>query len=130
MEKSGADKESAADLRLSEGLVEAAKGEATAWDSLQKFVRDFPQSPRLSEAWVALAELAFHATPPRLEEARKNLQRALEAKPTEVATEHADYLSIWLEDAASGITFRERYPDEVGRDLLSASGFCQRGDTI
>jgi TolA-binding protein len=100
VEKSGADKESAADLRLSEGLVEAAKGEATAWDSLQKFVRDFPQSPRLSEAWVALAELAFHATPPRLEEARKNLQRALEAKPTEVATEHADYLSIWLEDTA------------------------------
>lgn len=104
LEKNGGDKESAADLRLSEGLVEAAKGEAKAEESLQKFVRDFPQSTRLSEAWVALAELAFHAKPPRLEEARKDLQRALEAKPTAGATEHADYLSIWLEDAAGNDT--------------------------
>jgi tetratricopeptide (TPR) repeat protein len=65
-------------------------------------LRDFPESPRISEAWVALAELAFHATPPRLDEARKDLQRARESKPTAAATERADYLAIWIEDAEPG----------------------------
>jgi TolA-binding protein len=57
---------------------------------------------RASEAWVALAELAFHATPPRVEEARKDLSRAAELKPTEAAQARADYLTIWLEDATAG----------------------------
>jgi tetratricopeptide (TPR) repeat protein len=88
-----------AELRFAQGLVEAGKGDKAAADSLQKFVREFPQHPRVSEAWVALAELAFHATPPRIDEARKDLQRAAELKPTELAAEHADYLAIWLEEA-------------------------------
>jgi tetratricopeptide (TPR) repeat protein len=92
----------AAELRLAEGLVEAGRGDKVAVDSLQKFVRDFPQNPRVSEAWVALAELAFHAAPPRVDEARKDLQKAAEAKPTVLASEHADYLAIWLDDAAPG----------------------------
>ena len=48
--------------------------------------------------WVALAELAFHATPPRIDEARKDLGRAIESKPTPRAQEHADYdvgLRFW-----------------------------------
>jgi len=100
--KSGTAGNDVAELRLAEGLVEAGKGDKTASDSLQKFVGEFPQSPRVSEAWVALAELAFHAAPPRIDEARKDLQKAAELKPTELANEHADYLAIWLEDAAPG----------------------------
>jgi tetratricopeptide (TPR) repeat protein len=100
--KSDAAAEDKAELRLAEGLVEAGKGDKAAADSLQKFVREFPQNPRVSEAWVALAELAFHATPPRIDEARKDLQKAAELKPTELATEHADYLAIWLEEATPG----------------------------
>jgi tetratricopeptide (TPR) repeat protein len=49
-----------------------------------------------------LAELAFHATPPRIDEARKDLRRAAETKPNPVAQEHSDYLVIWLEDATPG----------------------------
>ena len=97
------DGKSSADLRLEAGLMEAAKGDPRASDSLRNFLREFPRAERASEAWVALAELAFHATQPRLDEARKNLARAVESKPTATAQERADYLTIWLEDAASGV---------------------------
>jgi TolA-binding protein len=102
LERQGSDQDTRSELRLNEGLVQAAKGAKNAPESLQKLLRDFPDSPRISEAWVALAELAFHATPPRLDEARKDLQRARESKPTAAATERADYLAIWIEDAEPG----------------------------
>jgi TolA-binding protein len=88
--------------RLEAGLMEAAKGDSRAADSLRNFLRDFPESERASEAWVALAELAFHATPPRIDEARKDLARAAESKSTPAAQERADYLTVWLEDATPG----------------------------
>src|SRR6266404_618721 len=88
--------------RLEAGLMEATKGDSRAADSLRNSLRDFPESERASEAWVALAELAFHATPPRIDEARKDLARAAESKPTSTAQERADYLMIWLEDTRSG----------------------------
>ncbi len=96
------DEKSRAGLRLEAGLMEAAKGDPRAADSLRTFLREFPTSERASEAWVALAELVFHATPPRLDEARKDLARAAELKPTPTAQERADYLAIWLEDATAG----------------------------
>ena len=96
------DEKSRADLRLEAGLTEAAKSDPRAADSLRSFLRDFPTAERASEAWVALAELAFHATPPRLDEARKNLAHGAESKPTAAAQERADYLMIWLEDSTSG----------------------------
>src|SRR5438876_674768 len=80
--------------------MQAAKGQKRAAESLRQFVRDFPKSPRVSEAWVGLAELAFHSTPPRLDEARNNLARAADSKPTAAAAERADYLMIWIEDSA------------------------------
>ena len=100
-EKQAGDEESLAEMRLEEGLVQAANGGAKAADSLQSFLRDFPRNPRASEAWVALAELAFHSTPPRLDEAQKDLVRATESKPTAAAAERSDYLLIWIKDAAS-----------------------------
>src|SRR5205814_2374588 len=100
LEKQGGDEESRASLRLEEGLMQAAKGDKKAAESLQQFVRDFPKDPRVSEAWVGLAELAFHSTPPRLGEARKNLVRAADSSPTTAAAERADYLIIWIEDSA------------------------------
>jgi len=69
---------------------------------LQQFIRDFPKNSRVSEAWVVLAELAFHSSPPRVDEARKNLARAAESTQTAAAAERADYLSIWVEEAAGG----------------------------
>jgi TolA-binding protein len=101
MEQQGGDQEARANLRLEEGLTQAAKDDKKkAEASLRQFIHDFPKSPRVSEAWVALAELAFHASPPRLDEARKNLARAAESAPTAAAAERADYLNVWVEEAA------------------------------
>src|SRR5438046_6255983 len=80
--------------------MQAAKGDKKAAESLQQFVRDFPKNPRVSEAWVGLAELAFHSTPPRLGEARKLLALAADSSATTAAAERADYLIIWIEDSA------------------------------
>jgi len=95
------DDETRAELLLEQGLTEAAQGNAKATSSLQNFLRDFPKNKRVSEAWVALAELAFHSSPPRLDDARGNLKRAMESHPTDAATERADYLNIWIEDTSA-----------------------------
>ena len=84
-----------------------------------------PNDKRLSEAWVALAELAFHATPPRLDEAKKNLARAADSKPTPSATERADYLLIWIEDSAKTndakvIESAKKFLDRHAESALSA----------
>jgi predicted negative regulator of RcsB-dependent stress response len=100
LERQGVDEESRADLRLEEALMQAAKGDNTGAKALKQFIRDFPKSPRVSEAWVSLAELAFHSAPPRIEEARTDLARAADSKPTAAATERANYLMIWIEDSA------------------------------
>ncbi len=102
LEKQGGDDEARANLRLEEGLMQAAKGDKKAEVSLQQFIRDFPKNPRVSEVWVALAELAFHSSPPRMDDARKDLARAAESAPTAAAGERADYLSIWVEESAGG----------------------------
>ena len=111
------DQKSRADLRLEAGLMEAAKGNPQAADSLRNFLREFPNAERASEAWVALAELAFHATPPQIDEARKDLARAVESKPTPTAQERADYLEIWLQDAT---------PGNEGKVVELAKQFIQR----
>ena len=97
----GGDEQERARLRLEEGLQAAARGDPHAEELLRKFIREFPRDTRLSEAWIALAELAYHAQPPKLEEARKNLAQAKSATPTPAAQERADYLFIWLEDSAN-----------------------------
>jgi predicted negative regulator of RcsB-dependent stress response len=92
--------ESRADLLFEQGLTQAAQGDTKAAQTITDFIRQFPHHKRVAEAWVALAELAFHAAPPRFDEARKNLEHARASEPSAAATERADYLTIWLEDAA------------------------------
>ena len=129
--------------------MQAAQGKPEAGETFRKFIHDFPQSPRVSEAWVALAELAFHATKPELETARRIWRKRDKEIPTPTALERADYLEIWIEDATPSadetavITaankFLQQYPDsrftaevtdETGRGLFSTAGFCQRPDAI
>ncbi|MFN2541541.1 MAG: tetratricopeptide repeat protein [Chthoniobacterales bacterium] len=138
--KHGGDEQARIQLRLEEGLVQAANGDAKAADSLQSFVRDFPQDARASEAWVALAELAFHSTPPRFAEARKDLAHAAESKPTPAAAERSDYLMIWIEDSENGNDakvielakrFLERYPTSASAfdvRMKLAEAFYRRQD--
>ena len=97
--QSGGDEEARGDLLLEEGLTEAAQGNKKASETLQTFLREFPKHKRAGEAWVALAELAFHGAPVNLEAARKHLARAAEDGPNDTARERADYLIIWIEDA-------------------------------
>jgi tetratricopeptide (TPR) repeat protein len=122
LEKEGGDEQSRADLKLEEGLMQAAKGDKKAVTSLQRFIHDFPKNPRVSEAWVGLAELAFHSSPPRLDEARKNLNHAVESRPTAAAAERADYLGIWVEEAAGG---NESKVIELGKRFLEQHGQSQ-----
>jgi hypothetical protein len=98
--QSGGTDETRGDLLLEEGLTEAAQGNKKAAETLQTFLREFPRHKRSGEAWVALAELAFHGLPGDLDAARKHLARALESGSNEAARERADYLIIWIEDAA------------------------------
>lgn len=111
------------ELLLERGLVAASRGGKQAAELLQSFVRDFPQHARVAEGWVALAELAFHAAPPRLEEARAHLARAVERRPAGAAAERADYLAIWIDDAGFGADeskviagatqFLQKFPDSA-----------------
>lgn len=96
----GASEETRGDLLLEEGLTHAAQGNNQAAQTVENFLRQFPRHKRASEAWVALAELSFHSAPPRFDEARKHLEKARAAEPNASATERADYLAIWIEDAA------------------------------
>ncbi|MFL6514488.1 MAG: tetratricopeptide repeat protein [Chthoniobacterales bacterium] len=96
----GASPDDRAELRLQEALVRARQQQPDAVETLRKFVDAFPQNPRVSEALVALAEIAFHQNPPQNEQARKLLARA-ESHPTDVARERAQYLTIWIEDATA-----------------------------
>jgi tetratricopeptide (TPR) repeat protein len=89
----------AAELALEQALAAAQGGQKEATALLRDFIRRAPDHPRVSEAQLALAELAYHATPPRLDEAEKDLAAARAAHPTEAAIEHGDYLAVWLADA-------------------------------
>jgi len=124
LEKRGVDEQSRAELRLEEGLVQAARDDPKAAESLRAFVRDFPSNPRVAEAWVALAELAFRATPSRLDEARKYLARAADSKSTPAAAERGDYLAIWIEDSESSndanvIELANRFLEQHGASALA-----------
>jgi len=99
--------------------MQAAKGEKKAAPSLQRFIHDFPKNPRVSEAWVGLAELAFHSSPPGLDEARKDLDHAVQSRPTAAAAERADYLRIWVEEAGGG---NESKVIELGKRFLEQHG--------
>ncbi len=96
-----ADRGAATDLALEDALLKARRGEPEA---LVQFTRTSPKHPRAAEAFVALAEMAFHAAPPRLEEAGQFLARAAEAPADPAASERADYLRIWLDEAAPNET--------------------------
>ena len=102
LDKQGGDEDARAGLRLQQALTQAETGDKTAPRSFQQFIHEFPKNPRVSEAWVGLAELGFHSSPPRLEEARRNLAHAAETNATAAAAERADYLRIWIEEASGG----------------------------
>src|SRR4030095_3685205 len=61
----------APEVALEQAIGAAERGEKNAGALLQDFVRRFPGHPRVSEAQIALAEMAYHSIPPKLDEAEK-----------------------------------------------------------
>lgn len=101
LSQGGGDAETRGDLLLEQGLTQAAQGNKKAKETIEGFLREFPRHKRTAEAWLALAELAFHDAPARLDDARQNLGRARKSDPSAAVAERADYLAIWIEDATS-----------------------------
>jgi outer membrane protein assembly factor BamD (BamD/ComL family) len=96
----GGDHDAEAGVLLETALASAQRNESKATALLQDFVRRFPSNSRVADAYLALAEMAYHSSPPNLDQARKNLAAAQAAHPSEAVGERADYLAIWLADAA------------------------------
>ena len=89
-----------AELVLDEGLLQAKSSDSRAEATLRQFVRDFPGHPRVSEAQLALAEIAYLRPFPDLGMAADYLKASNESPQTGDTAEHADYLAIFLADAA------------------------------
>ncbi|MEQ1862657.1 MAG: tetratricopeptide repeat protein [Chthoniobacteraceae bacterium] len=84
-------------LILEEGLVRARLRDPAARETLRRFVDQFPSHPRVAEARLADAEIAFTAD--RLDETARLLRVANEKpRPAEVDDRTA-YLAIFLADA-------------------------------
>jgi hypothetical protein len=126
LKQRGAGDATLGELRLEQGLVAAAHGESGASAALQGFTREFPKHPRVSEAWVALAELAFHQTPPRIDEARQSLKWATASQPTPAAQERADYLSIWIEEATASPNSESVREQSESKVIELATQFLQK----
>lgn len=85
------------DLIVEQGLTQARQGDERAVDTLQLFLKHFPQSPRQSEAQLALAELAYDRG--ETSEAANFLRTSNEVPGDRDSEEHAAYLAIFLADA-------------------------------
>lgn len=93
------DVEGAADFALEQALATAKRGDKKAPALLQEFAQHFPTHPRVAEANLALAELAFHATPPQLDQSETYLASARAANPAAETMGRIMYLEVWLKDA-------------------------------
>lgn len=131
LKKLGEEPEGAAlqsSLLLEQGLLQARNGELRAEETLQLFLHQNPQHPRAGEARIALAELEFGALQASANPQQRNraaaraveyLQVANSESQTPEMSEQADYLAVFLADAASpksdakvvelGLDFLRRY---------------------
>ena len=67
--------ELAGDLLLAEGVLQAKTGKASAEETLEKYIRDFPGDPKTEQARLVQAELEFTEQPPDIKAARDYLRR-------------------------------------------------------
>lgn len=97
--KDGGD--SAATLELEKALHLAAKRSPEAEQALRAYIRTYPKHPRYADGCIALAEWLLLAAPPRIDEARKELDNATTAAELSPAQrERIGYSRLWLRDAA------------------------------
>ena len=110
-----------AELILEEGLFQARNGDPRAEERLQLFILNFAKHPRLPEARLALAEIAFAGGN---HSAAANYLQVVNAAPkTPQTEEHSAYLAIFLEEAKAtrddekvvelARQFLLRYPESI-----------------
>ncbi|MEO7318765.1 MAG: tetratricopeptide repeat protein [Chthoniobacteraceae bacterium] len=88
-----------AELILEEGLLQARHGDPRAEERLQLFILNFAKHPRIPEARLALAEIAFASGN---QTTAANFLQVVNAAPrTPQTEEHSAYLAIFLEEAKS-----------------------------
>jgi len=85
-------------LLLEEGLYQAYSADPRATATLQSFIRDFPDNPRVAEAQLALAELSYAGGD--TDSAGQLLEAAYVSSPSVQSQEQADYLAIFIADSA------------------------------
>ena len=86
-----------AELILEEGLLQARNGDPRAEERLQLFILNFAKHPRVPEARLALAEIAFGSG--NHTAAANFLHVANATAQTSQTAEHSAYLAIFLEEA-------------------------------
>lgn len=91
------DSELLAELFLEEGLLQARDGDPRAVERLQLFIASFATHPRVPEARLALAEIAFRDGDEPA--ATRLLKVATRESRTPQTDEHSEYLAVFLEDA-------------------------------
>lgn len=94
--------DSAADLQLNKALESAAKHADDAEENLRVFITSRPWHPRLPEARIALAETLLMSQPPRVDEARKQLDDIrLPAEPSaarDKLAQRIDHTRLWMRE--------------------------------
>ncbi len=86
-------------LILEEGFVQARNSDPRAEETLQLFLNHFPQSPRLAEARLALAELAYETG--STSDAAEYLRAANPSSEDPATAERREYLEIFLAETES-----------------------------
>ena len=95
------DPEMAGDLLLEVGLYEAREAMPRAFETLENFVLQFPEHPRLADAQITLAEMYLNQVPPQAVSAREHLETAQDDPLTLQQREWLDYVAIWVEISAA-----------------------------
>jgi tetratricopeptide (TPR) repeat protein len=108
------DSELRSELVLEEGLLQARSGDPRAAGTLQIFIRDFPKHPRLADASLALAEIAYLAPSQNLALANDYLKVAYTAPKGGDTQERANYLAIFMAES------------DKNRDENSVVKLCQQ----
>lgn len=110
-----------ADLSYIGGLYFAAKGDPTAFERLNDFVREHPDHPSNIEAQLALAEIHLNQAPARPQAVREIFE-GLRTRPLTLAqSERLDYTSVWVELTDSKIPALIRRAEDFIRDWPSSS---------
>jgi outer membrane protein assembly factor BamD (BamD/ComL family) len=104
-------------LLIEEGLALARRGDPRAVPTLKSFVAKYPHFPETAEAKIALAELAFLESPPRIGATTTYLRAANDDPASKETLARAEALAVYAADAPG--TRDEDKVIQLGQEFLS-----------